>query len=312
MTTGPMSQVGWASACSRVTSASSSRRRPRNGPPDAVSTSRATSSRASAAQALGERGVLGVDGHDLPGPRRRRDQRTARDQRLLVRQRERGARGERGQRRAQAARAGDPVEHGVGRRRGGELGGRVRTGEHVDARAGPGAARRPRPGPATATRRTPCARACCASRATSRPPAASPTTREPLRSGGDRRRAPACRSSRWSRGRRRRGTRRSAPVSIVGGHRRPSCPCCATMWPRGRCQVGASERWSVVARIPEDGRRAGVDPQDEPSAEWGWHGRFPRARAIAGVDHRDRPAGDDDRPVPDSPAGLLDVGVALG
>ena len=42
--TGPMSQVGCASACSAVTSASSSAVRPRNGPPLAVSTSRRTSS----------------------------------------------------------------------------------------------------------------------------------------------------------------------------------------------------------------------------------------------------------------------------
>jgi hypothetical protein len=26
----------------------------------------------------------------------------------------------------------------------------------------------------------------------------------------------------------------------------------------------------------------GVSPQDEPSAEWGWHGSFPRGRQIAG------------------------------
>ena len=38
----PMSQVGWASASSRVTSRSSAAVRPRNGPPDAVSTSRST------------------------------------------------------------------------------------------------------------------------------------------------------------------------------------------------------------------------------------------------------------------------------
>ena len=30
-------------------------------------------------------------------------------------------------------------------------------------------------------------------------------------------------------------------------------------------------------------RRGGVDPLDEPSAEWGWHGTFPRAKIIAGV-----------------------------
>ncbi|MGQ0842365.1 DUF2631 domain-containing protein [Actinokineospora sp.] len=26
-----------------------------------------------------------------------------------------------------------------------------------------------------------------------------------------------------------------------------------------------------------------VSPQDEPSAEWGWHGSFPRATAFAGI-----------------------------
>jgi hypothetical protein len=44
VTTSPMSQVGWASASAGVTSASSARVRPRNGPPEAVSTSRRTSS----------------------------------------------------------------------------------------------------------------------------------------------------------------------------------------------------------------------------------------------------------------------------
>ena len=43
VTTGPMSHVGWASACSGVTWASSSRVRSRNAPPLAVSTSRRTS-----------------------------------------------------------------------------------------------------------------------------------------------------------------------------------------------------------------------------------------------------------------------------
>ncbi|MFC4945415.1 DUF2631 domain-containing protein [Pseudonocardia sp. GCM10023141] len=26
-----------------------------------------------------------------------------------------------------------------------------------------------------------------------------------------------------------------------------------------------------------------VDPEDEPSAEWGWHGEFPKGRVVAGV-----------------------------
>ena len=46
VTTGPMSQVGCARASATVTSARSSAGRPRNGPPLAVSTSRATSPRA--------------------------------------------------------------------------------------------------------------------------------------------------------------------------------------------------------------------------------------------------------------------------
>ncbi len=30
-------------------------------------------------------------------------------------------------------------------------------------------------------------------------------------------------------------------------------------------------------------RRGGVDPRDEPSAEWGWHGSFPNGLRISGV-----------------------------
>jgi Protein of unknown function (DUF2631) len=30
-------------------------------------------------------------------------------------------------------------------------------------------------------------------------------------------------------------------------------------------------------------RRSGVDPADEPSAEWGWSGSFPNATRIAGA-----------------------------
>ncbi|WP_219413280.1 DUF2631 domain-containing protein [Pseudonocardia nigra] len=29
-------------------------------------------------------------------------------------------------------------------------------------------------------------------------------------------------------------------------------------------------------------KRPAVDPQDEPSVEWGWHGSFPRGMMIAG------------------------------
>ena len=52
---------GCASACSAVTSASSSRARPRNGPPDAVRTTPATRRAVAPLEALVERRVLAVD-----------------------------------------------------------------------------------------------------------------------------------------------------------------------------------------------------------------------------------------------------------
>ena len=61
----PMSQVGWRSASSGVTSSSEARSLPRNGPPEAVKINRATSSALSPRQALTEGGVLAVDGDQL-------------------------------------------------------------------------------------------------------------------------------------------------------------------------------------------------------------------------------------------------------
>ena len=114
VTTRPMSQVGCASASAGVTSASDSRERPRNGPPDAVSTSRRTSERVARAQRLGDRGVLGVDRDDLARLRDRGHEIAADDQRLLVREREGAAGLERGERGAEPHGAGDAVEHHVG------------------------------------------------------------------------------------------------------------------------------------------------------------------------------------------------------
>jgi hypothetical protein len=37
-----------------------------------------------------------------------------------------------------------------------------------------------------------------------------------------------------------------------------------------------------VASSELEKRPASVDPQDEPSAEWGWHGTFPKATRVAG------------------------------
>ena len=63
---GPIDQVGWARASSIVTSASSAAVRPRNGPPLAVSTIRPDASRSlTGAEALVDRAVLAVDGHQL-------------------------------------------------------------------------------------------------------------------------------------------------------------------------------------------------------------------------------------------------------
>ena len=76
--------------------------RPRNGPPLAVSTSRATSLARAAAQALRERRVLGVDRDELPGCGRGADEVTAGDQRLLVGQRDGAAGLQRRQGRAAA------------------------------------------------------------------------------------------------------------------------------------------------------------------------------------------------------------------
>jgi hypothetical protein len=49
-------------------------------------------------------------------------------------------------------------------------------------------------------------------------------------------------------------------------------------------ELPGGQAGGVVARTTRRTvRRAGVDPRDEPSAEWGWHGSFPNATRIAGV-----------------------------
>ena len=125
----PMSQVGCARACCGVTAVSSSRRRPRNGPPLAVTSNRRTSTSAAGAQALGQRGVLGVDRDELARRGQPRDDRAAGDQRLLVRQPDLGAGLQGGDRGPQPLRAVHGVEHEVAAQRG-HLGGG--TGAGVD------------------------------------------------------------------------------------------------------------------------------------------------------------------------------------
>ena len=87
---GPIDQVGCASASSGVTSASSSRVLPRNGPPLAVTT---MLSGVAELGALEERRVLAVDGDQLASaPLARAERKLAGgDEALLVRERERHA-----------------------------------------------------------------------------------------------------------------------------------------------------------------------------------------------------------------------------
>ncbi len=61
----PIAQVGCASASSTVTSSSSARERPRNGPPRGGEHELVDRAGPLAGDELVQRGVLGVDGHDL-------------------------------------------------------------------------------------------------------------------------------------------------------------------------------------------------------------------------------------------------------
>ena len=91
---GPICQVGCLRACSGVTSSSSRRVLPRNGPPEEVRITRRTSRGSPGAEALEDRRVLAVDRQQrrLPLAGQLGDQRAADDQRLLVRQGDRLAR----------------------------------------------------------------------------------------------------------------------------------------------------------------------------------------------------------------------------
>ena len=140
--TGPIAQVGCAMACSGVTSASSARVRPRNGPPLAVSTSRRTSSARPPTRHWASAECSESTGTIWPGRGRGRDQRAADDQRLLVGQGQAvpGAQG--GEGGFEPDGAGHPVEDDIAGPAG-ELGGRLGAGEDLGA-AARGIARRQR------------------------------------------------------------------------------------------------------------------------------------------------------------------------
>ena len=114
VTTRPMSHVGCASASAGVTVRERLARAAAERAAGCRQHEPADLGGLARAQRLRDRGVLGVDRHDLPGPRSRGDEVAADDERLLVGERERAARLERRERRAEADRPGDAVQDDVG------------------------------------------------------------------------------------------------------------------------------------------------------------------------------------------------------
>ena len=128
--TRPIAKFGWASACSGVTSASSARVRPRNGPPLAVTTSRRTSSARPPRRHWAMAECSLSTGTIWPGAASALTSGPADDERLLVGERERGAGAQRGERRLEADGAGDAVDDDVGLA-GGERRARVGADEQL-------------------------------------------------------------------------------------------------------------------------------------------------------------------------------------
>ena len=113
---GPIFQVGCARASSTVIASKVERSRSRNGPPDAVRTSRATScGRPLYAQRLMDRAMLGVHRQDLSPAVARgvEDELSADDERFLVREGEPLARFHRRVSRAQPQCADEPADDDV-------------------------------------------------------------------------------------------------------------------------------------------------------------------------------------------------------
>ena len=123
----PMFQVGCASASAGCTSASSARRAPAERSAARGEHDARDLTHLAGAQRLPDRGVLGVDRHDLAAARRPRlgDDRARGDEALLVGEREALAGFERGERGGEAGEADDRVEDDVGVGVRGELGERA-------------------------------------------------------------------------------------------------------------------------------------------------------------------------------------------
>ena len=192
---GPIDHVGWARASATVTPARSAARRPRNGPPLAVSSNRGNLAVGvhRRAQALVDRPVLGVDGDQL-GARNaseRLHHRAGGDEALLVGQGEPLAGAQRGDGDGQAGEADDAVDHHVGHLgQVGEIGDHRAGRQRLDDRGALGRRRRPPRGPGGTPRPGRSAR--------------RPTIR---------RRAPPPRSGLARRARRRGSGDRSSPTS---------------------------------------------------------------------------------------------------
>ena len=118
---GPICHVGCFSASSAVTRSRLACARPRNGPPDAVSTRRRSSRACAAMQALVDGVVLAVDGQDRDAAAARgvHHQPAGHDQHFLVGQRDGLARldrrEDRFERRGAGGRAQDEIDVGMGR-----------------------------------------------------------------------------------------------------------------------------------------------------------------------------------------------------
>ena len=102
--TRPIAKFGCASACSGVTSASSARERPRNGPPLAVTTRRRTSSARPPRRHWAIAECSESTGTIWPGAASALTSGPADDERLLVGERQRGPGAQRGEGRLEADR----------------------------------------------------------------------------------------------------------------------------------------------------------------------------------------------------------------
>ena len=204
--TRPIEKFGWASACSGVTSASSARERPRNGPPLAVTTSRRTSSARPPRRHCAMAECSLSTGTICPGAAMRLDERPPDDERLLVGERERRAGAQGRERGLEADRAGDAVDDDVGLARR-ELRARPGAGQQLGVVCRDARLRRPRGRSRRRGRPPSLPQPRRRGRAVRRPAprrarGCHPRRGRPPRSGrgcGARGRWPGCRSSRSSR-----------------------------------------------------------------------------------------------------------------